>query len=149
MITARQAAACAAMLLTVAGCSDPAPDEEQILARIEAMQSALAEGRPRAFMAPVSEDFSGATLNLDRRAARLLLRREMLSHEQLRARLIDIDINVKDQNRATASFQAIVTGGSGLIPSTGRWYRVETGWRLEDGDWMLLSARWTPVAGSR
>ncbi|RFF26822.1 MULTISPECIES: nuclear transport factor 2 family protein [unclassified Wenzhouxiangella] len=143
----RSAGLCGVCLLLLAACNEPLPDEERIRNRIETMQADLAEGNARSFFSPVAEDFSAATRNLDRRAARLLLRREMLAHESLKARLFDIEIELQGEGRATATMHAVLTGGSGLIPDTGSWYRVTTGWRLDDGDWMLISARWETVAG--
>lgn len=134
-------------LALLAACGERPPDEQQIRSRIEAMQSDLAEGKVRAFLAPIAEDFSAATRNLDRRAAGLLLRREMLAHDSLRARLADIEVELQGENRATATMHAVVTGGTGLIPRTGGWYKLTTGWRLDDDEWMLISARWETVAG--
>jgi len=128
-------------------CSERPPAEEQIHNRIKAMQSALAEGSVRSFMAPVAEDFTAATRNLDRRAAGLLLRREILAHKSLKARLFDIEIEMQGQSRATATLHAVLTGGTGLIPETGSWYKVTTGWRLDEDEWMLISVRWETVAG--
>lgn len=133
-----------ALALLVA-CGPDAPDEERIRARIEAMQTALSEGDVRAFMAPVADDFTASTRNLDRRAARFLLRREMLAHDRLRARLADIEITLHGQDRAMATMHAVTTGGSGQIPETGGWYRVNTGWRRDGGDWMMISASWENV----
>jgi hypothetical protein len=46
---------------------------------------------------------------------------------------------------ATARFSAALSGGSGrLLPDAAQLYDVETGWREEDGEWRLTSARWTP-----
>lgn len=131
----------------LAACGPDAPDEERIRARIEGMQTALSEGNVRAFVAPLAEDFTAATRNLDRRAARLLLRREMMVHDRLKARLADIEVTLHGEDRATATMHAVTTGGSGLIPDTGGWYRVTTGWRLDDDEWMLISASWETVAG--
>ncbi|NBB93295.1 MAG: nuclear transport factor 2 family protein [Gammaproteobacteria bacterium] len=139
------AAALSALML--AACGPGAPDEEQIRQRISDMQAALSEGQVGDFMEPVAEDFTAATRSLDRRAARFLLRREMLAHEQLSARLFDIEVELSGEDRATATLHAVVSGGSGLIPDTGGWYRLTTGWRRDDGDWMLISARWETVAG--
>lgn len=140
-----------ALVLLMAGvvvaCGPAPPDEAQIRARIDEMQQALEEGNVRAFLAPVAEDFSGEGRNIDRRGARLLLNRELRAHERLKARLFDIEVELRGEDRATASMHAVTTGGSGLIPDTGRWYRVESGWRRDDGEWMLISARWKPVAG--
>jgi len=131
----------------LSACGEPPPAEQQIRNRIEVMQADLAEGKVRSFMAPVAEDFTAATRNLDRRAAGLLLRREMLAHESLKARLADIEVELQGENRATATMHAVVTGGTGLIPQTGGWYKLTTGWRLDDDEWMLISARWETLAG--
>jgi hypothetical protein len=46
---------------------------------------------------------------------------------------------------ATVRFQAALTGGDGgVLPEAARLYDVETGWRLEDGEWRLVSVAWTP-----
>jgi len=46
---------------------------------------------------------------------------------------------------ATVAFDAALTGGSGrLLPDAARLYSVETGWRLDDGEWRLTSATWEP-----
>lgn len=42
-------------------------------------------------------------------------------------------------------FTAALTGGSGgLLPESGQIYEVETGWRLDDGEWRLIQADWKP-----
>jgi len=146
-VIATRGALIATCLALLAACAEPLPDEERIRARIEAMQSDLAEGNARAFLSPLAEDFTAATRNLDRRAAGLLLRREMLAHESLKARLADLEVELQGEGRATATIHAVLTGGTGLIPDTGGWYKVTTGWRLDDDEWMLISARWETVAG--
>ncbi|MBB6086280.1 hypothetical protein [Wenzhouxiangella marina] len=136
-----------AIVLLLSACAPPPPSEERIRARLGEMTEALAEGDVRAVLAPLAEDFNGETWNLDQRALRLLLQREMRAHERVRARLIDIDVELHGGERATASFQAVLTGGSGLLPDEGRWIQVETGWRLDDDDWWLISASWEDVIG--
>ena len=47
--------------------------------------------------------------------------------------------------RATAKFTLGVTGGAGrFLPDRAQVYDVTTGWRLQDGEWMLVSASWKP-----
>lgn len=133
------------VMLILAACGPRAPDEEQIRSRISEMTTALAERDARAFMSPIADDFAATHWDLDQRGARLLLNREMRAHQQLRARVIDIDVELQGQHRATATLHAVLTGGSGIIPDTGRWYRVDTGWRKEGSDWMLISARWESI----
>ncbi len=137
------------MLLPVVllvACARPA-DEDRIRQHLDAMIDALADQNARAFMAPLADDFSADTWNLDRRGARLLLNREMRAHQRIRVRLFDIRIDLVQEDRATASFQAVLTGGSGLIPEQGSWYRVATGWRRQGSDWELITASWERVAG--
>jgi hypothetical protein len=131
----------------LSACGERTPAEEAIRERIEGMRSALGEGRTRSFMAPVADDFTALGRDLDRRAARLLLTREMMAHQRLKARLFDLEVELLGDARARATLHAVVTGGSGLVPDTGSWYRVTTGWRLDGGEWMLISAGWEPVAG--
>ena len=51
----------------------------------------------------------------------------------------------RGENDAIARFSVLATGGSGgLLPESGQVYQVETGWRLIDGEWMLINASWTP-----
>jgi hypothetical protein len=137
----------AAMTLALTACGPAAPDEERIREAILGMAQALAESDVRGFLAPLADDFSGVTWDLDERGARLLLQRELRARERLRARVFDISVELRGESRAVADFQVVLTGGSGLIPETGRWYRVESGWRLDGNDWKLVSAQWEAVAG--
>ncbi len=136
----------AALVVVLAACARP-DDETRIRQHIDSMTSALAEANQRAFMAPLAEDFSAETWDLDRRAVQLLLMREFRTHDRIRARVFDIDVELFEDGRAQASFQAVLTGGSGLLPEQGSWYRVSTGWHHSDADWELISARWERVAG--
>jgi len=140
----------AILLVTVvwlAGCGSFTPDEELIRGHIQDMVEALEDQNARRFMGPVAEDFTAATLNLDQRGARLLLRREMMARERIRARTSSPEIRIRGEDRATATFRILLAGGTGLIPDEGRWYRVETGWRRDGSDWEMISAEWEAVVG--
>ena len=54
-----------------------------------------------------------------------------------------LDVKMFD-NRATVTFTAALTGGPGWLPDQAQVYDVDTGWRMEDGDWKLISAKWKP-----
>jgi len=132
--------------LPLVACGPKAPDEDRIRNILESMTQALEERDTAKVFEPLADDFVGETWDLDRRALRLILRREMLSHDRLRARLFDIEVDLLSADRARVTFQVFLTGGSGLMPSEGRWFLVETGWR-ENDDWQLISARWENVIG--
>ncbi|MGY6554615.1 MAG: hypothetical protein ACXIUM_08850 [Wenzhouxiangella sp.] len=134
------------LMVLLAACSRP-DDDTRIRGHIADMTAALSGADARAFMAPLAEDFSAETWDLDRRAVQLLLIREFRAHERIRARVFDIDVELFEDDRASAQFQAVVTGGRGLLPEQGAWYRVTTGWRRAGNDWELISARWEQIAG--
>lgn len=127
-------------------CTRP-DDETRIRGHIDAMSAALRAAESRAFMAALADDFSAETWDLDRRGVQLLLMREFRSHERIRARLFDIEVELFEDDRASASFQAVLTGGPGWLPEQGGWYRVNTGWRRAGADWEMISASWEQVAG--
>ncbi len=129
------------------GCRAPATDEERILQRIETMTEAIEQGEVGAFMRPVAEDFIAVRGAMDRNALRALALRERLARDSIRLRRVNTAISLIGQGRAIATFNALATGGSGVLPDEGRFWRVETGWRRDDGDWMLISASWEPVTG--
>lgn len=129
--------------LFIAGCSKPLPAEQQILATIDAMESAIEEGEVDEFMDPIAEDFIAGNSGLDRRMLGLLVRRERMARDRISVTRYDTEVELSTaQTRATASFRALATGGSGLLPDEGELWRFETGWRLDDDAWMLISAEW-------
>ena len=135
-----------ALMLLLSACSRP-PDETQIRTALEGMSAAVAEADARAFMRPLAEDFTADAWDLDRRGVRLLLLRELRAHQRARARLFDIEVELVGEDRAVARFQSVLTGGSGLIPEQGSWYRVETAWRRRGNDWQMINASWERIAG--
>lgn len=135
----------ALVMLLLVGCGSKAPDQEIIESHILAMAEALEEKNTRRFAGYLAEDFNAVTYNLDRNGARLVLRRETMARENIRTRLSEIEVSLRGASRAVADFRALLTGGSGLIPDQGQWYRVSTGWRRDGGDWKMISAEWEPV----
>ena len=68
-----------------------------------------------------------------------------LRHREIGARLGPVTVEPRGEREAIARFSVLATGGSGgLLPEQGQVYQVQTGWRLQDGDWKLLNASWTP-----
>lgn len=135
-----------ALLIVLVGCARPAT-EQQIRQTLLDMATALEQGQTNDFMAPVAADFAADTWQLDRRGVRLLLIREMRARQRIRVRLLDIEVELAGEDRASARFHAVLTGGTGLIPEQGSWYRVTTGWRRDGADWALINATWERMAG--
>ncbi|MDT8437817.1 MAG: hypothetical protein RQ729_02270 [Wenzhouxiangellaceae bacterium] len=136
-----------ATLVLLAACGQPVPAEQQILDRLVAMTTALESGDIDDFMAPVADDFIAGNAGLDRRSLGLLARRERLARSAIRVRRMATEVELIGDERATASFQALATGGSGWLPDEGRLWQVDTGWRRDGGDWVLISAEWSPLVG--
>ena len=132
----------AALAMFLAGCAPDVDDQAQILETIDAMTEAVERGDVDDFMTPVADDFAAANGRLDRRALGLLVRRERLARDSIRVRRVDTNVELVGEARAVASFRALATGGSGLLPDEGRFWRVETGWRRDGDDWELISAEW-------
>jgi len=130
------------VLLLVAACGEDLGDETRIRNAIEGMTEAIERGNVQAFMAPVADDFAAVNGGLDRRGLGLLVRRERLAREAIRVRRGDTEVELVGNARARASFRVLATGGSGLLPDEGRLWRVETGWRKDQGEWKLISAEW-------
>jgi len=135
---------CLALILPA--CGPQLDDEARIEQALVTMTEALEQGDISDFMAPVADDFVAVNGRLDRRALGLLVRRERLAREAIRIQRLDtrIEIFVNDDKnpRAVATFRALATGGTGLLPDEGRFWRVETGWRRDGSDWRLISAEW-------
>lgn len=128
--------------LLLVACAERGDDEQQIRDHLDAMTQALEEDHVRDFMRPIAEDFAAETGGLNRNALMLLVRRERMAREEINIQRMNTEVELVSETRAIATFQAIGTGGTGLIPDEGQLWNVETGWRRDDGEWMLISARW-------
>jgi hypothetical protein len=126
----------------VAGCAKE-PPEAALRATIAGMQVA-AEGRDvDALMEAVSEEFIGPE-GMDRDQFRRTLAVVWLRDKNVGVQLGPLDVAVAGEG-ARVEFTAGTSGGEGWLPDRGQLHRVKTAWRLEDGDWKLVSATWAPV----
>ena len=92
----------------------------------------------------LAEDFVGND-GLDRRGARQLAAGVFLRHRDVSATLGPVQVELRGREDAIARFTVLAAGGSGgVLPERGQVYEVETGWRLQDGEWRLLNASWEP-----
>lgn len=133
------------VLLLLAGCGERLTVEQQVIQTIRSMEDRIESGERRAFMTHVAEDFSAQDGRMNREQVRALVVFQLNRYERLQARLFPISVIETGAGTAEAQFRALVTGGPNWIPDSGQVYDFETGWRLEDGEWLLVSANWEPV----
>ena len=135
--------ACIGLLLVVSACSRSDP-EQAVRAQLEALQQAIDARDAGAVEDLLAEDFIGNE-GMDRRGAKQLAAAVFLRHREIGARLGPVTVELRGEREAIARFSVLATGGSGgLLPEQSQVYQVQTGWRLQDGDWKLLNASWTP-----
>ena len=132
----------AAVAVLSAGCSRE-PPEQALRATIAAMQAAAEARDSDALVASVSEDFAGPE-GMDRDAFRRYLAVIWLRNREVGVSVGPLELELIGE-RATVGFTAAATGGEGWMPDRGQVYRVVTGWRMEGGEWRLISARWEPT----
>ena len=129
--------------LLVAGCGKDDP-EQAVRLQVEAMQAAIDARDTGDVEDLLARDFVGND-GMDRRAIRQLAAGVFLRHREVAAKVGPVSVELRGESDAIARFSVLATGGSGgFLPQSGQVYQVETGWRLVDGEWKLLSANWTP-----
>ncbi len=137
------------MLLTVLGtlvlglsACRKEPPEQALRNTIAAMETAAEAHETDALFEPIADDFAGSE-GMDRQAFRRYVTFMGMRSKSVGVQLGPLDVKLYDQ-RATVAFTAALSGGEGLLPSRVQVYDVETGWRLDDGEWKLISAKWKP-----
>lgn len=129
------------------GCSRT-PPEEALRARVSALEAAVDARDAGALRGFLADDFIGPG-GMDDVGARRLAQGMFLRYRDIGTRLGPLTVDLQDRH-ATVRFDAVVTGGAGtLLPQSGQVYDVTTAWRLEDGDWQLVSAEWKPGIDSQ
>jgi hypothetical protein len=127
------------LLIAITGCRHTAP-EQALRDTISRMESAAEKGDADALFDPIASDFAGSE-GMDRDAFRRYVLVMGLRRQSVGVQLGPIEVKLFD-DRASANFTAALTGGPGWLPDRAQVYDVTTGWRLEDGDWKLISASW-------
>ncbi len=130
-------------LIATPGCAKTAP-EQAVRHQLEALQTAIDARDAGDVQALLADDFVGND-GMDRRGARQLAVAVFLRHRDVGARIGPVTVELRGESDAIAKFSVLATGGSGgFLPDSGQVFEIETGWRLVDGEWRLLNARWTP-----
>ena len=127
------------------GCGESLTVEQQVIHTIREMEAKIEAGERRPFMEHIAEDFAAQDGKMSRDEVRALVIFQLNRHKSLQGQLFPISVVETGIDTAQASFRALVTGGPGWIPDSGQVYDFETGWRLDGGDWLLVTANWKPV----
>lgn len=128
------------------GCGGRDTPEQALREAMAGVQAAI-EARDAATLDDwLAEDFIGPG-GMDRDRARRTALALFMRYRDVGVAIGPLDIQLQGKHaqpgHARVRFEAVATGGSGrLLPESGQVYAVETGWRLEDGDWRMTSARW-------
>ncbi len=128
-------------MLVLAGCRKE-PPEQALRNTIAAMEAAAEKHDNDALFDSIAEDFTGSE-GMDRQAFRRYVTFTGMRSTSVGVQLGPLDVKLYD-NRATVAFTAALSGGEGLLPDRVQVYDVDTGWRLDDGEWKLISAKWKP-----
>ena len=126
------------------GCSSGTP-EQAVRRQLQDLQAAIDDRNAGDVQAVLADDFVG-NQGMDRRGAHQLAVAVFLRHRDVGARIGPVTIALRGEDQATATFSVLATGGNGgFFPDSGQVFEVETGWRLVEGEWRLLNARWSPA----
>lgn len=134
---------CAVMLAVgLLGCERD-PPEQRLRAQVARLEQAVQAHDLGALREVLAQDFVGHD-GLDREGAVRLVQVSRLRYRDIGVSLGPVAVRMHG-DRATATFTAVLTGGPGVLPEAGRAYEVTTGWRADNGEWILVSAEWVPV----
>jgi len=134
-----------AMCAGLFACGEKMTVEQQIIAVIRDMEASIEAGERRAFMAHISEDFSGQNGSMNREQVRALMIMQLNRYQRLQGQLFPIQVIETGAGTASAYFKALVTGGPNWIPESGQVFAFDTQWRRVDGEWVLTAADWDPM----
>jgi hypothetical protein len=132
-------------LAVLGACSEKLSLEQQIVLTINQMEVHAEAGERRPFMNRVNDEFVGQEGGLSKGEFQRFMIMQWNVNQRLRAQLGPISVSALGPDTASASFHGLITGGRGFLPDRGQFFQFETTWVQNGGDWLLASARWTPI----
>lgn len=136
----------ALLAMSLVACGRPA-DEEALRERISAMQEAIEARDAGSLLAAIDPEFGGPG-GMDRDGLRRYATMLLLRQQHVGVVIGPIEVE-RHGDRASARFDAVVTGANRFVPEGVEARRVETIWRRSGGDWVLVSADWSKPALAR
>jgi len=126
--------------LLLSACNQAGTPEQIITENLEHLEQGIEEKDPDMVLDLIHPNF-GTRSGHDKLWLKRTMAFYMLKHTQIEIVSSGLEVDMEPEV-ARARFNAVVTGGQGLIPNQGALYQVQTEWRLEDGDWLLVYAAW-------
>jgi len=123
-------------------CGDSRSVEQKIIATLHTMEEAAEAGEHLNFMGHITDSFRAQQGSMDRREFHRFMIFQINQHRRLYATFFPIRVREAGEDKASANFRLLLTGGGNLLPESGRLFDVETRWLLQGGDWMLDEANW-------
>ena len=128
--------------LLLVACGENLSVEQKIIATLQSMEETAEAGEHFKFMGHVTDSFRAQQGTMDRREFHRFMIFQINQHRRLHATFFPIYVNESGEDKASAHFRLLVTGGGNLLPESGQLFEVETQWLLDGGDWMLDEANW-------
>jgi hypothetical protein len=127
----------------LAGCSAP-PDEAALRDRIAGLQAAVEARDADTLLDAVDPEFGGPE-GMDRDGLRRYATLMLLRQQNVGVVVGPVEVALHG-DRASASFDAVVSGSNRFLPEGVEARRVETVWRRDGDEWVLVSADWSKPA---
>ncbi len=142
---ARQAIVAAGLALWLAACGTRETPEARLRARVDALQAAVEAREGGAIGGFIAADFIGPQA-MDREGAVRMARGAFLRYRSVGVAVVGpVSVELQGDDHARVRFDAALTGGAGgALPDSARVWSVDSGWRVDDGEWRMTSAEWEP-----
>lgn len=129
---------------TVLGACSTPPDEAALRERIAGLQTAVEARDAETLLDAVDPAFGGPE-GMDRDGLRRYATLMLLRQQNVGVVIGPVEVALHG-DRASASFDAVVSGSNRFLPDGVEARRVETVWRRDGGEWVLVSADWSKPA---
>lgn len=125
--------------LSLFSCSEP--DEIDILnQRIDGLVSAIENHSENGIKDFLARDFS-TTKGLNKAQFFLFARYHFKRNKNVLVTVVDKDV-ILNKEQADVTANVLLIGATEWLPERGQFYKVESRWKKEKGDWVVSRLRW-------
>lgn len=133
------------MLAVATVACAPPPGEAALRQQVVDLEAAVEAGDGQAVLGLVTEDFAGPS-GMDRDGLRRYMAAFRLGQRRVEAVVGPLEVELHG-DRAAVRSDVAVAGFDRFSPDNASARRLETTWRLEEGEWRLAAADWRAPAG--